>query len=40
MLPLFIAAIARNVIPVEESMLDETFGPEYAQYKAQVHRWI
>jgi protein-S-isoprenylcysteine O-methyltransferase Ste14 len=38
--PVFIALIARNVIPVEEAMLQETFGEEYQQYRTKVRRWI
>jgi protein-S-isoprenylcysteine O-methyltransferase Ste14 len=38
--PVFILLIARNVIPVEEAMLDERFGPEYRDYRARVRRWI
>ncbi len=38
--PLFVALVARNVIPVEESMLQETFGEQYTQYRARVRRWI
>ena len=39
-LPVFIWLIARNVIPVEESMLEERFGQEYQEYRARVRRWI
>jgi protein-S-isoprenylcysteine O-methyltransferase Ste14 len=39
-LPVFIWLIARNVIPVEESMLAERFGQEYHDYRARVRRWI
>jgi protein-S-isoprenylcysteine O-methyltransferase Ste14 len=39
-LPVFIWLIARNVIPVEESMLEERFGQEYHDYRASVRRWI
>jgi protein-S-isoprenylcysteine O-methyltransferase Ste14 len=39
-LPVFIWLIARNVIPVEESMLEERFGQEYHDYCARVRRWI
>lgn len=39
-LPVFIWVIARNVIPVEESMLTERFGQEYHDYRARVRRWI
>jgi protein-S-isoprenylcysteine O-methyltransferase Ste14 len=39
-LPVFIWLIARNVIPVEESMLEKRFGQEYHDYRARVRRWI
>jgi protein-S-isoprenylcysteine O-methyltransferase Ste14 len=39
-LPVFIWLIARNVIPVEESMLEERFGREYQAYRVRVRRWI
>jgi len=39
-LPLFVYLIMRNVIPVEESMLEETFGKEYGEYRAKVRRWV
>ena len=39
-LPVFAALIARNVIPVEEAMLEESFGTEYRQYRERVRRWI
>ncbi len=39
-LPVFVALIARNVIPVEEAILAETFGPQYQQYRSNVRRWI
>lgn len=38
--PVFGWLIARNVIPVEEALLHETFGAEYEQYKARTRRWI
>lgn len=38
--PVFVALIAWNVIPVEEAMLAEAFGPQYSQYRASVRRWI
>jgi protein-S-isoprenylcysteine O-methyltransferase Ste14 len=40
MVPIFIVVIARNVIPVEEVMLQETFGAEYEQSRGRVPRWI
>ena len=39
-LPVFIGLIARNVIPVEEAIMAETFGSEYQEYRARVRRWI
>jgi protein-S-isoprenylcysteine O-methyltransferase Ste14 len=39
-IPIFVGLVAYNVIPVEESMLRETFGSEYEQYRAKVRRWI
>jgi protein-S-isoprenylcysteine O-methyltransferase Ste14 len=39
-LPVFTWLIARNVIPVEESMLEERFGQEYQDYRSRVRRWI
>lgn len=38
--PVFCALVTWNVIPVEESMLAETFGDQYAQYQARVRRWL
>jgi protein-S-isoprenylcysteine O-methyltransferase Ste14 len=38
--PVFVALIARNIIPVEEAMLAEAFGSQYADYRARVRRWI
>ena len=38
--PIFVALVAWNVIPVEESMLEEAFPDEYARYRARVRRWI
>jgi protein-S-isoprenylcysteine O-methyltransferase Ste14 len=38
--PVFVALVAVNVIPVEEAILAETFGDEYARYRAKVRRWI
>ncbi|HVU86512.1 MAG TPA: isoprenylcysteine carboxylmethyltransferase family protein [Pirellulales bacterium] len=40
LVPVFVAVIAVNVIPVEEAMLGETFGEEYRAYQARVRRWI
>lgn len=39
-LPVFVALIARNVIPVEETMMAEAFGAQYDQYRTRVRRWI
>ena len=38
--PLFILAIATDVIPAEEAMLEETFGEEYRAYRLRVRRWV
>ena len=38
--PVFVAVIGWNVIPVEEAMLAESFGDEYAQYRTRIRRWI
>ena len=34
------ATIQRRVIPYEEAYLEETFGKEYQDYKAEIPRWI
>lgn len=39
-IPLFIWMISRNIIPVEEAMLTETFGDSYRQYQRRVRRWL
>lgn len=39
-IPLFIVAIATDVIPAEEAMLGETFGEAYLNYQSRVRRWI
>jgi protein-S-isoprenylcysteine O-methyltransferase Ste14 len=39
-LPLFVYLIHRNIIPVEEQMLEHTFGEPYRQYRARVRRWL
>jgi protein-S-isoprenylcysteine O-methyltransferase Ste14 len=39
-IPVFVALIAVNVIPVEESMLAEAFGDQYASYRTRVRRWL
>jgi protein-S-isoprenylcysteine O-methyltransferase Ste14 len=36
----FFAAMDNVFIPYEESSLDRSFGPEYAQYKKIVRKWI
>jgi protein-S-isoprenylcysteine O-methyltransferase Ste14 len=38
--PFFIALSTLNVIPVDESMLAEAFGDEYASYRTRVRRWL
>lgn len=38
--PVFVALVGYNVIPVEEAMLAEAFGQSYADYRAKVRRWI
>lgn len=38
--PVFVLLIVRNIIPVEEAMLREAFGEDYAQYQRNVRRWI
>jgi protein-S-isoprenylcysteine O-methyltransferase Ste14 len=40
LIPLFVLVLTRNVIPVEEQMLEAAFGESYAQYRAAVRRWI
>ncbi len=39
-LPAFVWVIARNVIPVEEAMMAETFGHDYEAYRSHVRRWL
>jgi protein-S-isoprenylcysteine O-methyltransferase Ste14 len=39
-LPVFAYLIASKVIPVEESMLEQTFGAEYREYQEKVRRWV
>ena len=39
-IPVFIFIITRNIITLEEAMLQEAFGPAYAEYRARVRRWI
>jgi protein-S-isoprenylcysteine O-methyltransferase Ste14 len=39
-IPLFAAAIATRIIPVEEAMLAEAFGQPYRDYRQRVRRWI
>ena len=38
--PVFVALVGYNVIPVEEAMLADVFGQSYADYRAKVRRWI
>jgi protein-S-isoprenylcysteine O-methyltransferase Ste14 len=38
--PLFAYLIDRRFIRAEEAMLEQTFGAEYAAYKAGVRRWL
>jgi protein-S-isoprenylcysteine O-methyltransferase Ste14 len=40
LLPLFIATISINIIPAEEAMLSEAFGPQYSDYQSRVRRWV
>ncbi len=39
-IPVFIWLISKNFIEKEETMLEETFGDAYLEYKKQVRRWI
>ncbi|HET6373410.1 MAG TPA: isoprenylcysteine carboxylmethyltransferase family protein [Candidatus Polarisedimenticolia bacterium] len=38
--PAFVYLIDRRFVRVEEAMLEQRFGPQYAAYKARVRRWI
>ncbi len=38
--PLVLIMIQREVIGREERYLERTFGEEYLDYKARVHRWV
>ncbi|MGD9720814.1 MAG: methyltransferase [Pirellulales bacterium] len=38
--PIFVVIISVKIIPVEEAILAEAFGPDYANYRAHVRRWI
>ena len=40
LLPAALVAMNRGVIEREEQYLERKFGAEYAQYKAQVRRWL
>ena len=40
LLPVVIVLLVRLVIQREESHLAESFGAEYADYRARVHRWL
>ncbi len=38
--PAFMYLIDRRFIRAEEAILEKTFGPRYAAYKATVRRWL
>ncbi|MEM8738667.1 MAG: isoprenylcysteine carboxylmethyltransferase family protein [Planctomycetota bacterium] len=38
--PLFVVAIDRGLIRIEERMLAQRFGDEYADYRTRVRRWL
>jgi protein-S-isoprenylcysteine O-methyltransferase Ste14 len=40
LLPIVVVALNRLVILKEERYLERTFGPDYANYRRQVRRWI
>ena len=40
LLPVVVYVIQREVIEREERYLERTFGEEYLNYKARVHRWV
>jgi protein-S-isoprenylcysteine O-methyltransferase Ste14 len=40
LLPLTLAYVHWIVIPLEESRLQEVFGPDYDRYRATVSRWL
>jgi protein-S-isoprenylcysteine O-methyltransferase Ste14 len=40
LVPLFVLAIDRDVIPFEEAVLVAAFGEEYRHYQSRVRRWI
>jgi protein-S-isoprenylcysteine O-methyltransferase Ste14 len=40
LLPLVVYVIQREVIEREERYLERTFGEEYLNHKARVHRWV
>ena len=40
LVPLFVLAIATDVIPAEEAMLADTFGEDYRGYQVRVRRWV
>ena len=40
LLPLTVAYVHWVVIPLEERKLNEAFGEPYADYRAQVRRWL
>jgi protein-S-isoprenylcysteine O-methyltransferase Ste14 len=39
-IPMYAITMDRVFIVTEENMLDERFGSEWQQYKANVRRWI
>jgi len=40
MVPVFAAIIRLRFIPMEEEMLEDTFGNIYRDYKSRVRRWL
>ena len=39
-IPVFFWIIHSRIIPIEERMLEDTFGEEYRAYKSSVRRWL